>query len=42
VRNYKALGKTSIVATIFSVVMLALNAALCPAARAQEVSAPFR
>lgn len=31
-------GKTSIVAKIFSIVIFALNAALCPAAQAQDVS----
>jgi len=40
VRSYEAFGKTWIVATIFSVVMLALTAALCPAARAQASADP--
>jgi polysaccharide biosynthesis/export protein len=38
VRKYKALGKISIVGMIFSLAILALSAALCPAARAQDTS----
>jgi polysaccharide biosynthesis/export protein len=34
------MAKTSIVATMLSVVLLALNAALCPAARAQDTADP--
>jgi polysaccharide export outer membrane protein len=38
VRKHRALGKTSIVATILSVLIVALNAAVGPAARAQDAS----